>query len=149
MPKQSHERDNWEKLLKLVPNLLEITEYQKLTAPGFMDLGIDVLEIQPNYRIIALSHYYKHDSGDMLPDPDVQIRLFPEERRVEVMAYQDVYSYQEVYVEEGVYRAGLKLQLDTFLNFWLGNLLEQGHKPIAVESDSSALCPDTGQKETD
>ena len=108
MARKSVERSNYEKLLKLIPNILEIEDYQKLVSPGFMDLSIDILEDDESYRIVALSHYYLHPSGDMVPDPDVQIRIFPKDQRIEVLAYQDIFGYQEVYVRDGVYRAGLK-----------------------------------------
>lgn len=41
-----------------------------------MDLNCDVLEVGQDYRRIALSHYWKHDSGDMIPDPDMEIAVF-------------------------------------------------------------------------
>lgn len=126
MARQSLERSNYTKLLKLVPNILTFREALKLTSPGFMDLNVDLIEAGKDYLIVALSHYFLMN-GDMVSDPDMQIRIFPEQRMVEALTYQDQFVYQEVYIREGVYRAGLKLKLDQFLGFWLGNLLAQGH----------------------
>jgi uncharacterized protein YqiB (DUF1249 family) len=104
-----------------------------------MDLGVDILEKNKDNWIIALSHYYLDPrSSDMIPDPDMQLRVFPEEKRVEVLTYQDLYRYDQVYIQEGVFKAGLKLRLDSFLSFWLDNLLEQGHTAV---SDAKTNAP--------
>jgi len=124
----------YRKLSKLVPNLAEIEEYAKLTAPGYMDLGIDVIDRNDEYTVIALSHYYKHPSGDMIPDPDMEVRITHELQMAEAMSYQDTFGYQQVYhdwdTETQRFRKvapRAKKELNSFLNKWLTNLLQQGH----------------------
>lgn len=66
---------NYRKLLQLIPTLNQIQSAEKLTAPGYMDLNLDILNRHHKKTAIALSHYYKHHSGDMMPDPDMTIAM--------------------------------------------------------------------------
>lgn len=124
----------YRKLNKLIPNLAEIDEHAKLTAPGYMDLGVDVIQRDDDYTVIALSHYYKHPSGDMIPDPDMEVRICHELQMAEAMSYQDSFGYQQVYhdwdADTQRFRKlapRAKKELNSFLNKWLTNLLQQGH----------------------
>jgi hypothetical protein len=56
----------------------------KLTAPGFMNLNV-VLSRHHKKMVIALSHYYKHPSGDMIADPDITIAVYTAAESVEVL----------------------------------------------------------------
>ena len=65
----------------------------------------------------------------------------------EAMTYQDSFGYKEVYhdldPETGKYRKvapKLKKELNSFLNKWLSNLLQQGHKP-GQEKPSQTVSP--------
>ncbi len=131
MDKRPIEEANYGKLIRLIPNLESIDEYVKLTSAGFMNLGVDVLEISDDYRIIALSHYYLDSfSGDMIPDPDMTIKITTsvKPRKVETLTYQDLYTFQQVYLREDVKNRAIQASLDNFLSQWLDNLLSQGHK---------------------
>ena len=69
----------YNKLAKLIPDLvtLETGEAMKsLGQAGLMDLNLDVLYTGDDHTVIALSHYYKHTSGDLIADPDMEIRVF-------------------------------------------------------------------------
>lgn len=124
----------YRKLNKLIPSLAEIEEYAKLKSPGYMDLGVDIIQRTDEYTVIALSHYYKHPSGDMIPDPDMEVRVSHELQMAEAMSYQDTYGYQQVYhdldTETQRFRKvapRAKKELNSYLNKWLTNLLQQGH----------------------
>ena len=72
---------------------------------------------------MALSHYYKHPSGDLIPDPDMEVLVDLEKKTVKPLSYQDSYRYQTI--NEGrVIESGLSI----FLNIWLTNLTQQGHQ---------------------
>jgi len=119
----------YEKLEQLVGDLKEIPEDKKSQVGGFMDLNLDRLTPNGDVTAIALSHYYKHPSGDMIPDPDMEIRVMPKERTAEALSYQDSFSYRLVYGEEGrIVSAAVKQDLNQFLEHWLSNCLEQGHR---------------------
>lgn len=102
-----------------------------------MDLNIDVIERRSMKLVIALSHYYKHPSGDMIPDPDMTIAVYFATKTAEALTYQDCFGYQQVYRDDmAVMSPATKNRLNGFLKQWLTNLLEQGHKP---KSSSQAL----------
>jgi hypothetical protein len=63
------------KLLDVVPDLLTSEEGGKSKVDGYMDLGLDILFRSPEKLVIALSHYYKHPSGDMIADPDMEVAV--------------------------------------------------------------------------
>ena len=124
----------YKKIKKLLPNLEQIQEGVKLKADGYMDLNVDILARTDNHILIALSHYYKQ-SGDMIPDPDMEVRVSPKFEVAEAMSYQDSIGYLQIYenfdLATGNYSnldLNAKKGLNSFLNQWLGNLLKQGHK---------------------
>ena len=102
-------------ILKLKPG-----QYTKLKSGAFMDLAVEHL-----YRnVFSLTHYYKA-GGDLVPDPDMQIKIYPDTKMAEAMSYQDTYGYREVYQGNKV-NLRAKKDLNQFLNKWLSNLLKQG-----------------------
>lgn len=119
----------YEKLEQLVGDMSEILDSRKSEVAGFMDLNLDRLHANDGAIVIGLSHYYKHPSGDMIPDPDMEIRVRPAEQTAEALAYQDAYRYQFVYAGDGQCVSGrLKQELNEFLDQWLSNRLAQGHR---------------------
>lgn len=91
-----------------------------------MDLGFDLLSKEDDSVTFALSHYYKHHSGDMIPDPDMVIHVNTKDKAVDPISYQDIYLYQNVYMENQR-NIELEVELRVFLNIWVINLIEQGH----------------------
>ena len=121
----------YSKLLTLAPELpsLKPGDYMKSTSNGFMDLNVDVLSEGKNSTlIIALSHYYKHSCGDMIADPDMEIRVFRDLNVAEALSFQDAVFYHVVYPDEKHVSLLLKKSLNGFLNTWLQNCIDQGHK---------------------
>jgi uncharacterized protein YqiB (DUF1249 family) len=117
----------YRKLQKVVPDLLTIEESGKSMVDGYMDLNLDVLHKRSNRILIALSHYYKQN-GDMIPDPDMQIAVYPKLELAEAIAYQDCFCYREIYCDDkGAEDTKAKQELNSFLDQWLSNLIEQGH----------------------
>lgn len=124
------------KLMRLIPELPQIAESAKLVAEGYMDLNLDILRRTERYTDVALSHYYRHPSGDMIPDPDMEVRVW-NYGAVEALTIQDMAGYVRVYDDidgRTVVYPVAKKSLNSFLNTWLGNLIEQGHR--LVEKDA-------------
>jgi uncharacterized protein YqiB (DUF1249 family) len=119
----------YNKIVSIIPGVNEIApgDGLKLKSSGFMDLCVDVLIKEPDKTIISLAHYYKQN-GDMVPDPDMEIAIYPDRKMAEALSFQDIYGYREVYPEEGMVNLKAKKDLNGFLNTWLGNLKKQGHK---------------------
>ena len=116
------------KLLDVIPDLNSIEEHGKSVVPGYMDLNLDILHRTPDRIIIALSHYYKHSSGDMIADPDMEIAVYQKQEYAEALTYQDSFGYQSVLVDSGQVNSRLQRDLNTFLSQWLTNLIGQGHQ---------------------
>jgi len=121
-------RTNYLKMKEL--GLLDVVEYAKLSSDGFMDLSVDVLQRHESYYDIALAHYGEQN-GDLMADPDMVIRVYPDRGEVEALTFQNDYLgiYHEVYTRDGereMCRPRLKKDLNEFLNMWLTNLIEQG-----------------------
>ena len=117
------------KLERILGDLREIPEYQKLKAPGFMDLNIDRLHGDEESVTIALSHYFKQN-GDMVPDPDMEVRIFPEMKMAEALTYQDSFGFREVYPTPDKVNLKAKKDLNAFLNQWLSNIINQGFTKV-------------------
>ncbi len=98
-----------------------------LTAGGFMDLHIDTLDRDDAGNItLALAHYYRQN-GDSVPDPDMEVKVY-KHGMAEALAYQDSFGYRRVYPEPGKVAPRAKRELNSFLAYWLKNILDQGHK---------------------
>jgi len=118
----------YQKLLRVAPELRQTMEHAKSKVSGLMDLNLDVLEHSQIYMRIALSHYWLHPSGDMIPDPDMEIAVFLDDGLAEALTYQDAFTYEAAYLD-GVILPILEVhtRLNEFLEQWLDNLAEQGH----------------------
>ena len=120
----------WNRLEKL--GATKVREYKKIASPPFMDLHIDRLLPLLDYEgnqipMIAMAHNYVHPSGDLIPDPDMQILLYPDLKMAEALSFQDSIGYQQAYSDDKKYQNDkLKKSLNNFLLQWLKNLEEQG-----------------------
>lgn len=137
----------YRKLMQVIPDLIKHIQEgkhhgksEKDPKGGLMNLNYDFIgkDKKGNY-IIALSHYFEQN-GDMVADPDMQIRILPELEAAEAMTFQDQFKYQEVYPDKGdgkeyVYPK-LKKDLNQFLNQWLTNIINQGHKIDLTQVES-------------
>jgi len=123
----------YEKLVKLgIINLdgsLKFDEYLKLKSRNFMDLNIDHLSHKDDDRgiVISLAHNYIQN-GDVMADPDMEIKIIPSMKMVEALTFQqdNMGIYHQVYFEDGRFNPRMKKELNNFLNSWLKNLIEQG-----------------------
>ena len=113
----------YKKLLRVIPDLLSIKEYRKLEAGGFMDLHVDILYKEGNKIRIAMAHNYIKN-GDVCPDPDCELDVDIKAETVNMKTFQNIYIYSVV--EDGDEK--LQKELNEFLDLWLTNLIDQGHK---------------------
>lgn len=133
---------NYEKLKRLIPDLDDLTyaDARKSKSSGYMDLNLDVLDISTKtvkgvgaedqtFKSIkiALSHYYKDSSGEMVADPDMEIEVWPSRKMAQALTYQDTYGFKMVYPEPGKVYPKLQKELNTFLGTWLTNCINQHH----------------------
>jgi hypothetical protein len=131
----------YEKLLQIIPDLpTHIAQgkyYGESKSEGFMDLHFDYAgKDEKGNPIIALSHYFEQN-GDMVPDPDMEIRIVLEAKMAEALSFQNQFIYQRVYEQSDGrthVHPKLKRDLNEFLDSWLTNIIDQGH------------CIDLGEK---
>jgi len=118
---------------------LNFKEYLKLKSSAYMDLNIDHLshKDKDEYIVISMAHNFLQN-GDVMADPDMEIRIFPESKTVEALTYQldSMGIYNCVYNQNGTPNMELKSKLNTFLDTWLTNLIKQGfyHDVTAISS---------------
>ena len=116
----------FKKLAKILGEDMEdLPQYQQFRARGFMELNVDLLHEDEDSITIALSHYFKQN-GDMIPDPDMEVRIYPEMKMAEALTYQDSFGYREVYPTPSQVYLKAKKDLNIFLNQWLSYILAQG-----------------------
>lgn len=118
----------YHRLFDVIPDLLTIEDSGKSNVEGVMDLNLKVLHRRPDRLIIALSHYYRHFSVDMIPDPMMEIAVYPKLEIAEALLYQDSFCYRTIYSDdEGTEGIKAKKELNAFLDQWLSNQIKQGH----------------------
>jgi uncharacterized protein YqiB (DUF1249 family) len=118
-----HSKEFYTRLLHVIPNLRNIGSYAKLSASGFMDLHVDILNKNGNVWQIALAHNYK-SGGDVIPDPDMEVIVNFHNETAQAETFQDTYVYREAADQRS------RKELNEFLLMWLGNLIEQGHRMV-------------------
>ena len=126
-----HERI-FKKLETILGNLEELPEHASFQTCGFMDLNFDRLYGDKVSVTIAVSHYFRQN-GDMVPDPDMEVRIYPGIKMAEALSYQDSFGYRQVYPEPGKVDLKAKKDLNDFLNVWLSNIIMQGY--VKVQGD--------------
>jgi hypothetical protein len=125
-------------------------EHVKIVHKPYMDLSVDNLGSGthnglPVFRI-SLAHNFVQN-GDLMADPDMEIRIYPYAGFVEALTYQldSLGIYQVVYPEPGKVYPKLKKDLNKFLNQWLSNLIDQGfylpQKPADIEPPKLTPIP--------
>ena len=111
---------NYAKLLKLIPDLLslKVEAHRRSQREGFMDLHFDVLNREEKSITIALYHYYKQN-GDAIPDPDIELLIYPVLKMAEVIALQGSWGYRVVfpnYPNKNMVDLKAKQELNRFLS---------------------------------
>lgn len=118
----------FEKLLRVAPELEGMREHAVSKDSGLMDLNLDVLERSGRFMRIALSHYWRHPSGDMTAEPDMKIAVFFDYRLAEALIYRDTFLYEVAYPEVNKPPdLAAHGRLNAFLEQWLDNLAAQEH----------------------
>ncbi len=114
---------------------LKQLEHLKFKSSGFMDLNFDFLRVDNQNRyVIAISHYYKQN-GDMIPDPDMEIRIDYSwsPPTCEALTFQDTNLYQEIYpIVDNVEMVNpiWKKSLNNFLLYWIKKIQRQNYSKV-------------------
>ena len=80
--------NNFDKMVKLGIITAEgqptFKEYKKMQSKNFMDLNMDVLSISNTETIISMAHNFIQE-GDVMADPDMEIRIIPDKQMIEAL----------------------------------------------------------------
>lgn len=122
---------------------LQFKDAISLESKPYMNLNLDDL----GNHTIAMAHNFEQN-GDIMADPDMQIRIVPEIRMIEALTYQldSMGIYQVVYPEPNKVNPRAKKELNAFLEKWLINLIQQRFKLIKNDQCIEAvLCKSCGE----
>ena len=86
-----------------------------------MDLIIERL----GHDTVSIAHYYEQN-GDLVADPEITARINFDNSTAEALTFQNFMGFRAVYPEGKNINLKLKKTLNSFLNYWLTNLKEQG-----------------------
>lgn len=130
-------------ILGLVPDLLTLRPgvARVSKSPPFMDLHLDVLQVESErghrWLRFSLAHY-QEQNGDLVADPDMEARISLDSSWpvAEALNYTQagLGVYQEVYPSPGMVNPRVKRDLNAFLETWLRNARQQGHRLAGVAS---------------
>ena len=114
---------------RIFRQLIEIGKTIDNGASGIMAVGVDRLSDNDYGTIWAISHYWKHPTGDMMADPDMMFLVAPD-GIYPLTFQQDPGIYQEavVWAEDGSIsgcRRRLQRELKDFANGWMQNIEAQ------------------------
>lgn len=113
--------------------------YGKSQLTGTRDFNIDFVRKDKVNFFLALSQY-SLVNGDLVGDPDMEIRVNLKDRMIEALHYQDQFRYVEVYTDKterkAVYQGERKRQ-NAVLGEWLKKLKKQGHKVVFQDTDDN------------
>ncbi len=122
---------NYQKLLKLIPDLLSC----KNTAIGIAahknnaDLHLTIIAISPYTMTVELSHRFSMDLDNLIK-PAVQIRLYLDAQLAEVLNDEDRAHVTKVYRNPGlsIEIMNYKWRLNYFLQKWLDHCLKKQYQ---------------------
>ncbi|MEI6146832.1 MAG: DUF1249 domain-containing protein [Methylococcales bacterium] len=120
---------NYQKLLKLVPELLALKEAVIGVALNNMPLHISVLENTPYTLMIELNHCFNLDKDEYF-EPAVKIRLYMDAQLAEVMSDQARSPISIAFKDKGLSTdiMNYKWRLNYFLQKWLDHCLKQDYQ---------------------
>jgi uncharacterized protein YqiB (DUF1249 family) len=111
------------------------TKYLKIENHPYMSLTIEKVD----ENIISLCHYYEQN-GDLMRDPEMVIKIYPERKMVESLNFRndgagiDQYVYKKVN-DFVVCSQQVKNEQNKFLRQWLDNLKKQGFYKEALKCE--------------
>ena len=119
---------NFQKLFKLIPNLLEFNEAAIGNAPRNTQLQLNIIERTPYTLTIELSHCFKKNRVEFL-EPAVVIRIYLDAQLAEVLSDHARVSVTKVFQDPGLSQEimNYKWRLNYFLEKWLDHCLTKDY----------------------
>lgn len=116
--------DNYRHLLRMAPDLAQMTGSHLSQLPDHTDLYLVVMEQAPYTTLIHLTYYFQHAAGQE-PDPDATLRVYHDARQVEVLDLrQHTLPMDRLYDAPALLN---KWKANLFVSKWLAFCNYQGH----------------------
>jgi len=122
---------NYQKLLKLMPELLTLKEVAVGVAINNTPLHITVIENTPYTMMIELNHCFNLSKDESL-EPAVQVRIYLDAQLAEVMSDQAHSSIAVAFKDKSLSKdiMNYKWRLNYFLQKWLDHCLKKDYQFI-------------------
>lgn len=117
--------ENYRHLMRLAPNLRQMSGCFSSSRKGSLDLYLEVLEQTPYTTLIHLTYLFSHTQGHR-PDPDARVRIYHDSRQSEVLELRQRVLPLNVGMERPTLEQKWKVNL--FLSKWLAFCVGQGHQ---------------------
>ena len=129
---------NYQKLFKLIPELLALKEAAVGVALNNIPLHITVIENTPYTMMIELNHCFSHNKDEYF-EPSVKIRLYLDAQLAEVMSDQARSPIALAFKDKSLSLdiMNYKWRLNYFLQKWLDHCLKKGYQ-FSASTDYAA-----------
>jgi uncharacterized protein YqiB (DUF1249 family) len=130
---------NYQKLFKLIPELLALKEVAVGVALNNTPLHITVIENTPYTMMIELNHCFSHNKDEYF-EPSMKIRLYLDAQLAEVMSDQARSPIALAFKDKSlsIDIMNYKWRLNYFLQKWLDHCLKKGYQ-FSASTDYAAL----------
>ncbi|MFC5480461.1 DUF1249 domain-containing protein [Massilia suwonensis] len=127
-------KQNYRKLLQLLPNLHTIRTPVKLVLLGDTDVEVSVTERHPHRLVLRMSRYLQRPYREAMPDPDMTIEVYLLAEAVGALTYCDCFGSRKVFCPELMAFSPLaKAELNNFLEQWLSKMIMDGRRQSVAE----------------
>jgi len=120
---------NYQKLLKLIPDLMAFKETAIGLAPHHTTLHLEIIERTPYTMTVELSHCFINKNRDEFLAPAVKIRVYLDAQLAEVLSDHARAGVAQVFKDPGLSREimNYKWRLNYFLQKWLDHCLKNDY----------------------
>jgi hypothetical protein len=131
---------NYQKLLKLIPDLMAFKEAAIGHAPHHTTLHLEIIERTPYTMTVELSHCFSRNQDEFL-EPAVKIRIYLDAQLAEVLSDHARAGVTQVFKDPGLSREimNYKWRLNYFLQKWLDHCLKKNYLFRAHAGQTEAL----------
>jgi uncharacterized protein YqiB (DUF1249 family) len=119
---------NYQKLLKLIPDLMAFKNTAVGHAPHHTTLHLEIIERTPYTMTVELSHCFSRNHDELL-EPAVKIRVYLDAQLAEVLSDHARAGVAQVFKDPGLSREimNYKWRLNYFLQKWLDHCLKKNY----------------------
>jgi len=119
---------NYQKLFKLIPDLMVFKETAIGLAPHHTTLHLEIIERTPHTLTVELSHCFTKNRDEFMA-PAVKIRVYLDAQLAEVLSDHARAGVAQVFKDPGLSREimNYKWRLNYFLQKWLDHCLKNNY----------------------